>query len=368
VHVYGYRGGVATSAPVIASTGLRKASYSAHSNAKWLHVRSGKAPGRLRWSASPTGLSIGTRTGTVTIVWRGHRAKLTVVYAVSRRGKQHVSSPHLVFREGALDSSGKPTAAQCGATLWNDELFDAVNFSSGTKVSKRSKQVLKISNRGPKGSVLHWQAFPYSFTGAWLGVDLTHGKTQTSQSRPLVPTDGSDRTGRTSRLRLASTANVNALGGYPTMNRGTYHGVIEIRDLADPRHVHTVTATLILGNGRKTPTIHAVAPKRVTVKHGGTTTINVKLSDASHSCGFAYSLSRNAKWATANADNYSGTVAPHGSGSVGGSDTGAGTGTITVGISAKHLAAGVHRLTLTVQSQDAEGNPTLIHLKVRVRK
>jgi hypothetical protein len=369
VHVYGYRGGVATTAPVVASTGLRHASYTAHSNARWLHVtKSGKAPGKLRWSASPRGLSLGTRTGTITLASHGHRVKLTVVYAVSKPAKLHLSSSHLVFREAALDFNGKPTVATCGSTLWDDELFDPVNGTTGTKVSKNSKKVLRISNRGPKKSVLHWQAFPFSFASTWLGVDLTHGKTQTGQSRPLVPTDGADRNGRTSLLRLASTANVNALGGFPMMNQGTYHGVIQIRDLADPRHLKRVPATLILGNGKKTPTIRATAAKRITVKHGHVATLAVKLSDASHGCGYDYSLSSSAGWATPNRDDYSGTVAPTGSGSVGGSDTGAGTGTIAVGISAKHLKAGVHPLTLTIQSQDAEPNPTLLHIKVKVTK
>jgi hypothetical protein len=150
------------------------------------------------------------------------------------------------------------------------------------------------------------------------------------------------------------------------MNRGTYHGVIQIRDLADPRHIRAVTATLILGNGKQTPHIHASVAKQITVKHGHTATLAVRLSDSSHSCGYDYSLSSSAGWATPNRNDYSGTVAPHGSGSVGGNDTGAGTGTVAIGISAKHLRAGVHPLTLTVQSQDAEPNPTRLHIKVKV--
>jgi hypothetical protein len=152
------------------------------------------------------------------------------------------------------------------------------------------------------------------------------------------------------------------------MNQGTYHGVIQIRDLADPRHIRSVAATMVLGNGKKTPTIHAAAPTRLSVKHGKSKTLTVKLSDAAHSCGYDYSLSSNAAWATPDHFAYSGTVAPTGAGSTIGHDTGTGTGTIPVRVSAKHLAVGTHRLTLTVQSQDAEPNPTLIHIRVKVTR
>jgi hypothetical protein len=367
VHVYGYHHGVATTDPVVVSTGLRRASYVVRSSAHWLHVRAGKAPGKLAWSASPRGLSNGTRTGHITVISHGHRATLTVVYQVTKAAKLALSTTHLHFAEIALGSSGKPAAAQCGATLWDDELFDPVNGSTGTKVSKASKRVLKISNHGPKGSVLHWQAFPYSSTGSWLGQDLRRGSLQTRPSRALVPTGGSEPHGTTSQLHLASTANSNVLGGFPPMNQGSYRGVVQIRDLADPRVVHLVHATMVLGNGKKTPRIHASAPVQITVSKGHRTSFAVKLTDAAHSCGYDYSLSSGSAWARPAAADYSGTVAPRGSGAPGGTDTGSGTGTIPVRVNATHLSPGTHRLALTVQSQDAEPNPTVIHVRVRVK-
>ncbi len=367
VHVYGYQHGVATTAPVVATTGLlRRTSYTAHSNAGWLHVHSGKAPGKLRWSANPAGLSSGTRHGLITLRAHGHRTVLAVTYTVTKPARLRLSTTHLHFAERALDSSGKPTRATCNATLWDDELFDPVNGTTGTTIAGSSKRVLRISNTGPSGSVLHWQAFAYSFTGSWLDTDLSRGKIQTRPARALTPTDGTDRSGQSSALHLVSVANANALGSFPMMNQGTYHGVVQIRDLADPRHVFSVPASLVLGTGNKTPHVHAVAPRRLTLRHGHEATAVLKLSDSSHSCGYVYSVSSQQSWAHPDTDNFSGTVAPRGSGAVGGSDTGSGSGTVPVRISAKHLAVGRHRLTLVVQSQNAEPNPTRVHLTVTV--
>jgi hypothetical protein len=285
---------------------------------------------------------------------------------VSKPAKVALSTHSLHFAEQALDSKGKPTAATCGTTLWDDELYDAVNDSSGTKVEAASKRVLKIRNAGPKGSTLHWQAFPYSDSSSWLGTDIDYGKLQVKPARALVPTDGTEKAGKTGLLRLASVANGNALGGYPHLNQGTYRGLIKIVDLANPKHVYVVNATLKLGTGKKTPTIHAVAPASVTVKHGATKTIDLKLSDSSHSCGYDYSVSSNHGWAVPNADDYSGTVPATGSGTAGGTDTGSGTGLVPVVISAKHLAKGKHTLTVTVQSENAAPGPVTKKVTVHV--
>jgi kumamolisin len=355
VRVYGYRHGVPTTAPVVASTGLRHASFTARSSARWLHVRrTGTAPGPLRWWASPKGLLNGTRHGRIVVVSNGHRATLRVSYTVTRRARVHLSATRLRFAEPAIDSSGKPTAAVCGATLWNDELFDPVNGSTGTKVARSSKRVLRISNTGPKGSVLHWQAFAYSFTGAWLGTDLTRGRQADAPGRALSPSDGVAAAGHQNALHLVSTANANALGGFPTMNQGTYHGVVVIHDLADPRRVYRVPSTLVLGNGRKTPHVHARAPRRVTVAKGRATTATVRLSDASHGCGYVYSLSSRAGWARPSGTSYSGVVGP------------TGAAVVPIRISARQLSLGTHRLSLVVQSQNAEPNPTHITIRVRV--
>jgi hypothetical protein len=356
VHVFGYRHGVPTTAPVVASTGLRQASYRVRTTSRWLHATRGRAPGTVRWSASPKGLSSGTRNGKIILTSHGRSTTLHVRYTVTKRARLHLSASRLRFSEAALGLSGKPTSPECDATFWDDELFDSVNGTTGTKVSGASKHILRISNVGPKGSVLHWQAFAYSFTGSWLGPDFTRGRQQDAPARPLSPTDGTAAAGHHSALHLASTANVNALAGDPLMNQGTYHGVVVIHDLADPRHVYRVPTTLVLGTGKGTPHIHAVAPRRINVTKGGVATTSVTLSDSSHSCGYVYSMSSAASWAHPDGTAYNGDVAP------------TGAAAIPVRISAKHLSAGVHPLTLVVQSQNAEVNPTRITIRVVVRR
>jgi hypothetical protein len=367
VTVYGYTHGHATTSPVVLSSGVKKLHYHAKSSAKWLHVKSGKSTGALSWSAHPKGLHTGSRTGTITVRAHGHKAKLSVHYEVSKPAKLHLSTKKLHFSERAVNDKNQSTTATCGDTLWNDELYDAVNDSKNTPVDASTKQSLGISNKGPKGSSLHWQAFYRSDTGGWLNVDLTGGALQTAPSAPLVPTGGTLKHHQATTLPMVSIANVNALGGYPRMNQGTYHGVIKVYDLADPAVVKKVKATVKLGTGKKTPTVHTKHKSlHVTVAEGKTATVTVSLNDASKSCGYDYSVSSNHNWATPNKDDYSGTVAPTGSGSAGGSDTGSGTGTIPVVVSAKNLKVGKHHATLTVQSENAEPNPLHIHLHVHV--
>ncbi len=369
VTVYGYRHGVATSAPVTASSGYRSAAYTAQSNRSWLHATAGSAPGSLRWSVSPGSLPAGTYRGIITVTTGTHHAKLHVTYSVSPRAKLKLSTTHLHFREGALNSSGKPTIATCAAPMWDDEFFDAVNGSTGHKPAATTYQTLKISNVGPAGSKLHWQALPDSQIGSWLSVDLTHGTLQTRPGRALVPTDGTAAAGKTDALRLISLANSNAVGGYAVMKQGFYHGTVKVYDLADPRIVRTVHATMTLGNGHQTPYIRSfVRATTLTVKHGGSTSIRIELSDGDGGCGYAYSVASNRSWATPNAADFSGTVGPTGSGKAGGSDTGAGTGTIDVVVSAKTLAPGEYPFTITVQSQNAEPSPDKIPFTLKVTK
>jgi hypothetical protein len=367
--VYGYLHGVATTAPVVVSSGYRAAAYTVTSNARWLHAERGTAPGGLSWSVSPAGLAPGTYHGRISIDANGHRTALTVTYSVSRRARLSLSTQHLHFLEGALNSSGKPTIPTCKSPMWDDEMFDELNGSSGTPVSPSSRQTLRITNSGPRGSRLHWQAFPASDTSSWLSVELAKGKVRTAPGRAIVPTDGVDGAGQTSALPLISIANVNALGGYPAMEQGTYYGTVKVYDLADPRVVRVVHATLVLGTGQQTPTVHSYEKStHLVVKQGGTTSFTIQLSDSSAGCGYAYSLSSNRGWVTPNAEDYSGTVPPKGSGKTGGSDTGSGTGTIDVTVSAANLSAGTHRFTITIQSQNAEPNPDRIAFTVAVTK
>ncbi|HEX3705530.1 MAG TPA: S53 family peptidase [Mycobacteriales bacterium] len=368
VKVYGYHHGVATSAPVAVSSGYRAAAYHARSNASWLHVHTGTSPGSLSWSVTPGGLTTGTHHGQITISAHGHSATLKVSYSVSPRAKLHVSNALLHFHEGALNSSGKPTIATCAGPMWDDEFFDELNDSSATLAPATTRQTLRISNTGPAGSRLHWQAFPAAQTGSWLNVELDRGKVATKPGRAIVATDGSLGGGKASGVRLISLANSNAIAGYPAMQQGSYVGTVKVYDLADPHIVRTVYATLTLGNGRETPIIRGyVKNPHLKVTRGGSTSFKVQLNDGSGGCGYAYSISSDRSWAVPSAADYSGTVPPMGSGKVGGTATGSGTGTIVVNVSAKRLSTGRHPFTLTVQSQNAEPNPYLIKLSLTVK-
>jgi hypothetical protein len=90
------------------------------------------------------------------------------------------------------------------------------------------------------------------------------------------------------------------------------------------------------------------------VDKGRATTATVRLSDASHGCGYVYSLSSRAGWARPSGTSYSGVVAP------------TGAAVVPIRISARQLSLGTHRLSLVVQSQNAEPNPTHITIRVRV--
>jgi len=382
--VYGYVGGPATSAPVVVSSGYNGATFSTQSDASWLHASSGKVPGALQWSADPAGLGAGTYTGHVTVNGPGGAATLTVTYQVTPRAVARLSSTSLSFHENAIDSSGKDTAPTCGANLWNDELKYAPSINSGTAtpVDPASRTTLTIGNAGPAGSVLHWSAFFYSNASSWLGQDLipnydpnTTPAPVTTASPPQVATEGALNSGDSFGLKLAAVANGNKLGGFPQMNQGTYHGVLQLRDLADPAATVNVPATLVLGNGTGTPTVLA-APGAVTVTldPGKQQSVDLKLSDpgADSGCGYVYSAHSDASWLALPADSYSGSVGNAGgsntsSGPAGtGNDTGQGSGTVTVAIDTTGLAPGLHHATVSIQSMDAEPNPLNIPVDVTV--
>jgi hypothetical protein len=376
--MYGYVKGITTTQPVSVTSGYYGSTFTASSSAKWLVVAaSGKVPGTLSWHVDPIGLAAGSYTGTITVKGAsGGTATLGVSYSVTPAAKLSLSTKSLSFSEPAITSTGATTTATCDATTWNDELKDDGLNSASTDtsaVAPTSLASLGISNSGPAGSVLHYEAFLVTPTSGWLSTDLDPGNAptgfQTGPGQPLVPTNGTVGAGATDELKLASVANNNALGGYPRLNQGTYTGLVQIRDLADPAVTDTVPVTLVLGSGKGTPTI-APSPGSisVTLAPGASTTESLVLADSSKTCGYAYSLSSGASWATINPYLLSGTVpvpaataAPTSA-----TDTGSGNGFTPVTISAAGLAPGTYKTNLTVNSQNAVTNPTVIPITLTI--
>jgi kumamolisin len=378
--IYGYRNGVASSHPVSITSGFRSARYKARSSAKWLIVtRSGKVPATLRWRASPKRLKLGKHTARIKVTGTGgSSATLNVVYTITRRARIAVSPGKLHFSERAIDSNGNTTTPVCDATVWDDELAGQLSgslLSSGSApVDASTLQTLTIRNTGPAGSVLHYDALLYTYTGSWLSQDMNPAGNpsgfQTGPSQPLVATTGALAHGQSAPLKLASVANANAVGGYGAMNQGTYRGVVQIRDLSDPAVVKSIPVTLTLGSGNGTPTI-AATPPSITVSLAPSTIarFNVVLRDTSGTCGYAYSLQSTAPWATFAADLQSGTVAasPASAPPTSATDTGSGNGFTPVTISAGGLRAGrTYRGKLIVQSQNAAGNAGTVPMTVHV--
>jgi hypothetical protein len=374
--MYGYSNGPATSHPVSITSGFTAARYRARSSARWLTVHgSGKVPSTLSWNVNPKGLKLGAHAGTITVTGTGgSRATLTVKYTITRRAKIAVAPASLHFSERAINSSGDTTTASCGETLWDDELAGEVPGAGTTLTADAStRQTLTIRNSGPAGSVLHWEALLYTYTGSWLTQDLDPSGNpngfQTGPSQPLVATTGALARGQSAPLQLASVANANAVGGYPPMNQGTYTGIVQIRDLSDPSVVKTIPVTLTLGSGSGTPTVAASPPSiSVALAPGTLARVNVVLRDPSGTCGYAYSLGSTAPWATFAADLQSGTVgATPATAPPNATDTGSGNGFTPVTISAAGMRAGrIYRSQITVQSQDAAGNPGAVPITVHV--
>jgi hypothetical protein len=373
--MYGYLHGRTTSQPVSVTSGYRHSSYQAASSASWLHVRaSGKVPGTLSWYVSPKGLSARTQTGHITITGQGgSTARLAVTYTVGPRARIVVTPGTLRFAEHAINASGARTAPKCGSTTWNDELKGQLNGSSDTTgVDRSTRRALRIENGGARGSTLHYEVFFHTHTSSWLTQDLDpHHKPhrfQTTPSGPLVASAGALASGAVARFKLASIANANAAGGYPRMNQGTYRGVVEIRDLANPGVVVSVPVVLVLGNGRHTPTI-ATRPRSITVRlaPGQRSNVHLVLSDASRKCGYAYSLQPTKSWLSVNPHLMSGKVGARPARSAPStSDTGQGNGFTPLRISAKHLTDGVYHASVVIQSENAAGNPRRVQVKLIV--
>jgi len=376
--MYGYLRGPRTTQPISVTSGYQSSSYSAKSNAPWLHVApSGSASGTLSWYVAPSKLRSGVYRAHITVTGKGgSTAVVSVSYTVTPRATISLSAKSLSFSERAINSSGATTTPSCGTTIWNDELKDSSllnGTSDTTPVDASTLRTLDIGNSGPAASQLHYAAYYEAYTGEWLSPDLNPGANpagfQTAPSQPLVATTGVVRGGAApAALKLASVANMNAAGSYPPMNQGTYTGVVQIRDLADPTVVDTVPVTLVLGDGDGTPTI-AASPSsfNVTLAPGTTTTVNLALSDSSAVCGYAYTLQFEQPWASTGADLYSGTVpATPATAPAAASDTGAGNGFTPITISAAGLAPGTYHGNVVVESQNAVANPTKVPIALTV--
>ena len=358
-NLYGYTHGPSTSDGVVVSSGFNGAPYTATSSASWLHVANGSIGGKLKWSASPTGLAPGTYTGTIAVTGHGSTGDLSVTYQVTPPASIAVTPWTLTFSEAAVDSTGAPTTPSCGSTIWDDE---AAGSDGGTAPSAKSdapsKQVLTIINNGKPGSVLHWAAFFYSETSAWLNEDLDPpGSTvQETATQPAVNTTGVLANGASAPVDLVSLADGNSVGGYPDMNQGTYHGVVVVYDLADPLAEVRVPAIMVLGAGSGTPTMEVTPTSlAVTVKSGSTASTSLTLSDGAKTCGYAYGAGTSVPWATVDPSEYSGSVG-----------AGAATSTLPIDIDASGLAPGTYHGEIKVQTQNAEPNPVLVPITLTV--
>jgi len=378
--LYGYTKGVSTTGSVSVTSGFIGSAFNAVSSAGWLHVVANeRIPATLSWHASPAGLKPGHYHGTITLRGRdGRTAKLTVSYWVTPPAKITVTPGSLHFSEQAVNSHNKPTRATCGTSTWDDEFeykgsIESSGPASKPKPQKTSLVTLRIKNTGPRGSVLHYEVFLFAPTGGgWLATSFDPNNDPsgllTKPGQPLVTTAGALSGGAIRELKLASIANVNVIGGYPAMNQGTYHGNVYIEDLANPGKLVKLPATLRLGDGRGTPTI-AATPRAVsvTLPVDASKTVNVVLRDSSHSCGYVYSLGSDEPWATVSPDLFSGTVlAKAATTAPAPSDTGAGNGFTPVTINSTGLASGVYHAEITVNSQNANTNPTEIPITLTV--
>ena len=374
VRMFGYVHGPTTTQPVSVTGGPEHGSYTAISSARWLIVHNGRASGSLGWSVNPHGLASGIRTGRIKVRSQdGSTSTLTVAFRVGPRAKISVSPGRLRFSERAISATGASTRPACGTTIWNDELKGQLTGSSDhTAVDPSTRRVLRIFNRGAHGSTLHYEAFFHTYTSSWLTQDFNphnnpHGF-QTHPAPPLVPSSGSIKAGASAAFKLASLGNASVVGGYPALDQGTYRGVVDIRDLADPGTLIQVPVTLVLGNGTRTPTI-ASRPRSVSVTlvRGQTKRVRLVLSNASHACGYAYSLAITQPWVHVSPYLMSGTVAAApAKAAPKATDTGQGNGFEPLTISAKGLAKGEHHATVIVQSQNAVHNPTRVRITLRV--
>ncbi len=354
--MYGYtNGGPTTTSPVSVtapSTLSADTAYTTSSNASWLVVSPGASSGSLSWHVDPTGLAAGTYTGQITVTAAdSSTATLSVTYTVTPPAKLDLLTRTLHFSEQQIKPTGAKTIKICGAPLWGDELEAKGTLPGLFDVSvpgdeaPSTRRTLRFTNAGPAGSQLH---FSVDQTGvAWVSNDLDpHSDpagVQLKPGQPLVPSEGSLARGQAAGIKLASIANSNTIGGYPSLQQGTYHGTIKIRDLADPADVVRVPVTLTLGSGRRTPRIglstHAYS---ITAAPGTAKTIVLGLSDPGATCGYGYTTQTSVSWLGLSPKRHAGSVSPDSRHEV----------PFTVKVPAG-LAPGVYHESITVASLNA---------------
>jgi kumamolisin len=309
--MYGYtNGGPTTTAPVSVtapSSVSADTAFTASSNAGWLVVSpTGSASGSLSWHVDPTGLSAGTYEGQITVTAADHStATLSVAYTVTPPAKIRLLTRSLHFTEQQVKPMGAKTVKICGAPLWGDELEfrgtlpGLLNVSVPGDEAPSTRRALRLANAGATGSVLHYSI---DQTGvSWVSNDLDPKSdpagVRLKPEQPLVPSVGSLATGRAAAIRLVSLANGNTIGGYPSLQQGTYHGTIVIRDAADPADVVRVPLTLTLGSGAGTPRIGVSSHRlAITAAPGSSKRIVLGLSDPGASCSYGYTTQTSASW------------------------------------------------------------------------
>jgi hypothetical protein len=350
----------------VSITGARGQTYTATSSAGWLQLTtsSGELGSTLGWKANPAGLSAGNYSGTITVTASGGTTTtLTVRYQVSAPARIGLVTKSLHFSEQAVHAAGQKHIPACGQILWGDELetkgvLYGLSGSGVGDAAASTRHTLVIDNRGASGSKLHYAVDLLHAT--WLSVDMQPKgpkQVQTKPEQPLVASVGSLGRGARAKLKLASVADTNLVGGTAPMQPGTYRVTIRIRDLADPADVAYVPITLVLGNGRGTPTMalkHAAALS-LSLKAGTSKRVRVALTNVGGSCSYAYSLATDVRWARAFGNTVAwGTVPAHGMRNT------------TVRVSAAGLRPGVHRGTLTVESVDASALSLRAPIKLTV--
>ncbi len=354
--MYGYTGGgPTTTAPVSVtapSTVSANTAYAVSSNASWLVVSAGSSSGSLSWHVDPTGLAAGTYSGLITVTAAdASTATLQVTYTVTPPAKIDLVTRTLHFSEQQIKPRGAKKIEICGTPLWGDELEAERTLPGLFGVSvpgdeaPSTRRTLRFTNSGPAGSVLHYAIDETSVS--WLTNDMdphSHpGAVQLKPGQPLVPSEGSLAEGTGTGIKLASIANTNTIGGYPSLQQGTYHGTIVIRDLADPAHAVTVPVTLTLGSGRGTPRIGlSTRGFAVRIAPGVARTIVLGLSDPGATCGFGYTTQTSASWLGVSPTLHAGSVSP----------TGVREVPFRVQVPAG-TAAGVYHATITVASLNA---------------
>ena len=333
-NAYGYVDGPATAHSLAVSTGLRSSAVSITSDEPWLTApASVTAPGAVTVTTTPGSLAAGTYTGHLTLTGG---ATYTVTYVITPPATLAVSPSTLAFATRV-----KGGGTQTCTSTWDDDATDA-----GSE-DPNSLKSITVGNTGASGSVLHYTTeFVTDTGGLWLNPDAS----ATGTADPADPTGGAVTAGGTSVVKLAAYPSFTV----PATPPGTWTGSVIVRDLADPSSVITVPATLVTGDGLKTPTI--AGNTRVVVPAGMKTTVNVPLTDSAGSCGYDYSAAADAPWVSIDDPDYGGEVAATGTPALG-------TGLLPLVVDATDKAPG-SQTVVRVSSVQVSNQPFLITVVV----